>query len=219
MWVQCPICKTSFFRSSEELSLHLISTHPSQNLKSNDVEKRRYLCEICGESLSTKYNLKRHTQRCPKNPINHELITNSKRETETAKESRRCKNCNKHFTRNENLKKHESSCGSAPVSTSLLHDARRKGNHVGEAKCAKCEKIFVNRTKYLDHWSKCRMGGVRDVPHTFSYRCLSCNRHFDNLESKKKHYKTCVGGGILDNLHFKFDVLKGKSFRNTSYLN
>ena len=61
------------------------------------------------------------------------------------------------------------------------------------------------------------MGGVRDVSHTFSYRCLSCNRHFDNLESKKKHYKTCVGGGILDNLHFKFDVLKGKSFRNTSF--
>ena len=150
-------------------------------------------------------------QRCPKKPDNQNSIIDIKRKAEIAKESRRCRNCNKQFTRNENLKKHESSCGgSILVSTTLLHDARRKNNHVGETKCSKCDKVFVNRTKFLDHWSKCRMGGVRNTFHTFAYRCLSCNRHFDDLESKRKHYNTCVGGGVLDDLHYKFIVLKGK---------
>ena len=60
-------------------------------------------------------------------------------------------------------------CGSTPFPTSLLHDAQRKDKHVGETKCTKCEKVFFNRTKFLDHWSKCRMGGVCDTSHTFAY--------------------------------------------------
>ena len=213
---QCSICNTSF-PSTEVLSFHIISTHSSQNLQPNDT-KKRYLCEICGASFSTKFNLKRHIQRCPKKPDNQNSIIDIKRKAEIAKESRRCRNCNKQFTRNENLKKHESSCGgSILVSTTLLHDARRKNNHVGETKCSKCDKVFVNRTKFLDHWSKCRMGGVRNTLHTFAYRCLSCNRHFDDLESKRKHYNTCVGGGVLDDLQDKYLVLNGKVFKNTSF--
>ena len=100
------------------------------------------------------------------------------------------------------------------VANKNLPDNRRTAEST--TNCLFCNRTFSTRRNCTSHMKQCCMGGVTDKSNNYKYRCFSCDQRFSSLVLKDKHSSVCTGWGISDG-NIEFDVLKGKTFQDTTF--
>lgn len=160
--VECKICKKIVTRSA--LYNHMKAQH-GDGLK-------KFLCNLCGKTYSTKMSLDVHMN------------------IHTKKISYDCNICSKSFTHQNYLKTHLMMhsgerphccdlCGKTFVQRTHLH--RHKKTHTGAKpySCSYCHKAFALNENLKVH--------IRIHTKETTHHCSECGKGFFNSSSKKKH--------------------------------
>lgn len=102
-----------------------------------------FVCDICGNSFSNKFNLTRHIQTV------HDC------------KKFQCKFCKKDLSRKEHLRRHESRCGSGYCKFCDTFPEQPLYEHIQDFhkdktfQCSKCNKKFTNKRNFNQH--KCEV--------------------------------------------------------------
>lgn len=163
-----------------------INNRSNISSEENLVKDKKFRCEPCGMTFSSKWNLERH-RKTPRHLMKDQLIG-------TLKQQRfQCDMCSKDFASNSYLQMHKrvhtgekpyscSTCGKSFIAADLLK--RHQMIHTGEFKyeCDVCFKKFRQKTNFQIH-IKTHTG---EKPH----KCDICGKGFVKKDNLKSHIRT-----------------------------